>query len=115
MSPRRGQPEPAFAGPGRGAVPGIDLGFYLINRNGVRCSLTLGRIPRSGGAREPGQYEAIALIPPVLAAGEFVVRLWIGTSREDLLDEECSDSDCIRAPARGLPKSWSAVALPAPR
>ena len=91
MSPRRDQPlSLRFLVQVEERIPGIDLGFYLINRNGVQVLVDAWSDTRGPGETidEPGQYEAIALIPPVLAAGEFVVRLWIGTSHEDLLDEE---------------------------
>jgi hypothetical protein len=66
----------------RERVPGFDLALYLLDRHRVRVvdeawSDTLRAEPPTV---DPGDYEARVTLPPVLAAGEYVVGVWIGST-----------------------------------
>ena len=71
-------------------IPGIDLAFHLINRNGVEVVADAWSDTRRSGDNidAPGRYEASVAVPPILAAGEYVVRVRFGTAHEAFLDAE---------------------------
>ncbi len=73
--------EPAF---------GLDIGIYLLNREGVRILDDVWSDWRQSEwlADAPGDYEATVEVPPVLASGEYVLGVWFGTALEDLFDQE---------------------------
>jgi ABC-type polysaccharide/polyol phosphate transport system ATPase subunit len=71
-------------------MPGLDLSIYLVNSRGVRVidealSDDPRIAPRLNGA---GRYRAALRLPPLLAAGEYAVCVWVGTSREDFFDDQ---------------------------
>jgi hypothetical protein len=78
----------------RERLPDLDVAIYLVNRQGVRVLdeawSDTGARPRAGGA--PGEYETALTIPPMLASGEYVVGIWIGStigsSDETFVDRE---------------------------
>lgn len=63
----------------RERVPDLDLGFELLGPQGVLVIAT-SMSDELGESRleNPGRYDVGATIPPILAAGEYVVRLWLG-------------------------------------
>ncbi len=74
----------------REPVFGLDIGIYLLNREGVRILDDVWSDWRQSEwlADEPGEYEATVEVPPVLASGEHVLGVWFGTAVEDLFDQE---------------------------
>src|SRR3954452_15632653 len=73
----------------RQAVPGLDLTVFVQNLRGVRVleeawSETVPDDER--GAR--GEYVARIAIPPVLAVGEYVAGLWLGSKYEPMFYED---------------------------
>jgi ABC-type polysaccharide/polyol phosphate transport system ATPase subunit len=72
----------------RTPVPGLSVAFVLLNAQGVRIldedwgADTGGILPMD---QLPAEYEARMRIPPLLAAGEYVVRVWIGTAYDNLV------------------------------
>jgi ABC-2 type transport system ATP-binding protein/lipopolysaccharide transport system ATP-binding protein len=74
----------------RERIPGLDLVFYLVNRNGVGVLEDGWSDTRAPGENidAPGAYEASVRLPDILAAGEYMIRVRIGTPHEDFLDEE---------------------------
>jgi lipopolysaccharide transport system ATP-binding protein len=63
----------------RERVPNLDIGFELVGRQGVLV-LATSMSDELGESRPqaPGTYYVRATIPPILAAGEYMLRLWIG-------------------------------------
>src|SRR5262249_2148514 len=67
-------------------VPGMDFGLLLFNQRGVEVIEDLrSDTEPTFEVDAPGRYELVAEVPPILAAGNYVVRIWIGTMHEDLL------------------------------
>lgn len=66
-------------------LPHLNLAIYLLDRHGVHVLdhswSEAGRPTPARGAA--GEYEASLTVPPVLAAGEYVAGVWIGTSIGD--------------------------------
>jgi ABC-type polysaccharide/polyol phosphate transport system ATPase subunit len=83
--------EPAF---------GLDIGIYLVNREGVRILDDVWSDWRQSEwlADEPGEYEATVEVPPVLASGEYVLGVWFGTVLEDLFDQELMSFEVVPRP-----------------
>jgi ABC-type polysaccharide/polyol phosphate transport system ATPase subunit len=83
--------EPAF---------GLDIGIYLVNREGVRILDDVWSDWRQSEwlADEPGEYEATVEVPPVLASGEYVLGVWFGTAVEDLFDQELMSFEVVPRP-----------------
>jgi ABC-type polysaccharide/polyol phosphate transport system ATPase subunit len=71
-------------------VPGVDLAFHVINRNGVEVLADAWSDTRPAGENidAPGEYRASIPLPPILAAGEYSVRVRFGTAHEAFLDAE---------------------------
>jgi ABC-type polysaccharide/polyol phosphate transport system ATPase subunit len=66
----------------RKPIRGFDVAVYAHDRRGIRVldeawSDALGAQP---SALDPGEYEARVTLPPVLAAGDYVVGVWIGST-----------------------------------
>jgi ABC-2 type transport system ATP-binding protein/lipopolysaccharide transport system ATP-binding protein len=83
--------EPAF---------GLDIGIYLLNREGVRILDDVWSDWRQSEwlADAPGEYEATVEVPPVLASGEYVLGVWFGTALEDLFDQELMSFEVVPRP-----------------
>jgi ABC-type polysaccharide/polyol phosphate transport system ATPase subunit len=80
-APRRDKPlSAAVRFETRRRIPGLDVGFYLLNQQGVTVlHENWGDVRKpSERADEPGLYEASMTIPPLLPAGEYVLCVWIG-------------------------------------
>jgi hypothetical protein len=71
-------------------IPGIDLAFHVVNRDGVEVLVDAWSDTRGPGDNidAPGAYEASVALPPILAAGEYVVRVRFGTAHEAFLDDD---------------------------
>jgi ABC-type polysaccharide/polyol phosphate transport system ATPase subunit len=69
----------------REAIPGVNVGIELIDEQGVKIICDTARDRPIGGALspEPGVYVVTATIPPMLRAGTYMVRGWIGNDFED--------------------------------
>ena len=82
-TPRRDHPltfEIAFTA--RHSVMAVDAALYLIDRHGVRIvneNLSDTGTTVSGG---PQRYSIRLTLPPLLAAGDYVVGVWLGTRDE---------------------------------
>jgi homopolymeric O-antigen transport system ATP-binding protein len=63
----------------RERVPGVDVGLELFGRHGA-CVIATALSDEHGESQleEPGTYDIRATIPPILAPGEYILRLWIG-------------------------------------
>ena len=73
----------------REPVPGLDLTVFVQNLRGVRVleEAWSERVPdEERGA--PGEYVARIVIPPVLAVGEYVAGLWLGSKYEPMFYED---------------------------
>ena len=71
-------------------IHGLDAALYVVDRGGARLvnenvsdGTCAGRL--SG---PPGSYDALLTLPPLLAAGQYVVGVWIGTARETFVSAE---------------------------
>jgi ABC-2 type transport system ATP-binding protein/lipopolysaccharide transport system ATP-binding protein len=70
-------------------VPGLDIGFYLINESGTWVvNEAWSDTEANRTADEPGVYEASLRIPPILRSGDYTVGVWVGTPHETLIDQE---------------------------
>jgi ABC-type polysaccharide/polyol phosphate transport system ATPase subunit len=116
----------------RQRTPALDLSLYVLNQQGVAVLHESWSDMRGAGesADEPGEYEAHMTIPPLLAAGRYVLGAWIGfpigsgdfetlVEREALtfeiwpLADDLQDS-VTRARVAQPPVSWRMIAkLPA--
>jgi len=77
----------------REPVAGLDLGISITNQDGIRIlEEALSDQPALVGSLDrPGAYEATMTIPPVLPAGEFILRVWMGSATGTL-----SEGDLLR-------------------
>jgi ABC-type polysaccharide/polyol phosphate transport system ATPase subunit len=74
----------------REQLRGLDLKVYLVTRRGVRVleeSLS-DQQPGAGCGDVPGEWEASLGIPPVLAAGDYVLGVALRSPYQRFLDEE---------------------------
>jgi ABC-type multidrug transport system ATPase subunit len=74
----------------RERTPGVDVALDLVNQDGVHVVLdALSDAAREEDqVAEEGDYEVVAVVPPVLAAGDYVLQAWIGTPHETFLEDE---------------------------
>jgi ABC-2 type transport system ATP-binding protein/lipopolysaccharide transport system ATP-binding protein len=75
----------------RERIPGLDIAFSLQNQQGVQVLNEVWGLDTGSGLnpdRVPAEYEASLTIPPILAAGDYLVGVWIGTRYDVLLDEQ---------------------------
>ena len=73
----------------REPVPGLDLTVFVQNLRGVRVleeAWSESVADEQRGA--PGEFVARIAIPPVLAVGEYVAGLWLGSSYEAMFYED---------------------------
>jgi ABC-2 type transport system ATP-binding protein/lipopolysaccharide transport system ATP-binding protein len=66
----------------RSRMPDVNVAIYLLDHRGVHVldeSFSDADGWR-GTVSEPGEYEATLAVPPVLAAGNYVIGVWIGLS-----------------------------------
>ena len=70
-------------------VPGFDVAVYLVSRQGVRVVDEAWSDRRAEAtADEPGEYEVQLTLPPILAAGDYALGVWLGTAYDTLFDRE---------------------------
>jgi lipopolysaccharide transport system ATP-binding protein len=63
----------------RAMVPELDVGFELLGHQGaIVIATSMSDEVRGSPLEDPGVHEVTATIPPILAAGDYVVRLWLG-------------------------------------
>jgi homopolymeric O-antigen transport system ATP-binding protein len=70
----------------RERIPGLDVGFSLQNQRGIQVLEEIWGADTGNALvpdRVPGEYEATLTIPPILAAGDYIVSVWIGTGYTD--------------------------------
>lgn len=88
----------------RSLVPAFDVAVYLLDRRRVRVvdeawSDTFAGQPP---ALNPGEYAARVVVPPVLAAGDYVLGVWIGSttgwSYDTFLDREVLTLELLPRP-----------------
>jgi ABC-2 type transport system ATP-binding protein/lipopolysaccharide transport system ATP-binding protein len=90
-APERGQPftiEMAFKV--RQALPGLDVAYIVVDELGtvIIDDAVRDRTGLEAPSGEPGVYVVSAAIPPVLRAGAYLVRAWIGTSYEACVERD---------------------------
>jgi ABC-2 type transport system ATP-binding protein/lipopolysaccharide transport system ATP-binding protein len=74
----------------RERIPGLDVKVYLVTRRGVRVleeNLT-DQEPSTQCGDIPGTYEASVVIPPVLAAGDYVLGVAMQSPYQRFFDRE---------------------------
>ena len=75
----------------RERIPRVDIAFSLTNQQGVQVLDQAWGVD-TGNALDPEQvpaeYDAKLMIPPLLAAGDYIVGVWIGTPYDVLLEEQ---------------------------
>ncbi len=66
----------------RSRLPDLDVAIYLLGQRGAH--VLDESFSDTAGWREtvsePGQYEAVLTVPPVLAAGNYAIGVWIGST-----------------------------------
>jgi ABC-type polysaccharide/polyol phosphate transport system ATPase subunit len=75
----------------RERIPGIDVALSLTNQQGVQVLDQVWSLDTGQGLdpdRVPAEYEAKLTVPPVLAAGDYIVGVWIGTRYDVLVEEQ---------------------------
>jgi ABC-type polysaccharide/polyol phosphate transport system ATPase subunit len=73
----------------REKIPELDVAVYIRNRQGVQVLSEnwsdIGMRPRSA---VPHGYEVAVTIPPILAPGDYVMGVWIGTEHQSFVSQE---------------------------
>jgi ABC-type polysaccharide/polyol phosphate transport system ATPase subunit len=84
----------------RERVLALDLAVYLVNRHGARVIDDAWLDTRGAieSADDPGEYEASAHVPPVLAPGDYLVGVWIGTEHETFFDRDVLSFEVLPRP-----------------
>lgn len=74
----------------RKPIMGLDLAVYLRDRYGVQvlCEKWSDTGQRINSPQGPVEHQLSLLIPPSLAAGEYVIGLWLGTETDEFAYEE---------------------------
>jgi lipopolysaccharide transport system ATP-binding protein len=74
----------------REAAPGLDVGVFVINEEGVHVIAdSFSDLSREGPLPgHPGAYEASVTIPPILTPGRYRVQTWIGTEHDAFVRRE---------------------------
>jgi Wzt C-terminal domain len=67
--------------------PGLDVGIYFTNSHGVDVLGESWADTAPVRPSDPGRYVARLQIPPVLAGGDYVLGVWIGSAYETLVHE----------------------------
>jgi ABC-type polysaccharide/polyol phosphate transport system ATPase subunit len=71
-------------------IPNLDVIIWLLDPHGVAILnepwSDSGREPAA--ARMPGHYQISLTVPPILAAGEYVVGVWIGSGEDTFIHDE---------------------------
>jgi len=97
---RRDQPlifELTFAS--RAPVRALDAAIYLIDRHGIRVvNENLSDVKPTISESGPARYRILLTITPILAPGEYVVGVWLGSS-----DELFFRGELLRLPIAPLP------------
>ncbi|MGH3134041.1 MAG: ABC transporter ATP-binding protein [Gaiellaceae bacterium] len=72
------------------SVRGLDVAIYFRDRQGIQvlCEKWSDTGQRISCADPPEEFELLLTIPPSLAAGEYVIGLWVGTETEEFLYQE---------------------------
>jgi hypothetical protein len=73
----------------RERVTGLDVKVYLVTRTGLRVleeNLSDSHEGRFG--EHPGEWETSVVVPPILAAGDYVLGIAVRSPYERFLDEE---------------------------
>jgi ABC-type polysaccharide/polyol phosphate transport system ATPase subunit len=80
----------------RAHLPDLDVGVHLIDKRGAYVLIeTFSDTDGWRGAMEtPGEYQVALTVPPVLAAGNYIVGVWIG-STIGLADETFVDREVL--------------------
>lgn len=74
----------------RESVPGLDLAFYVSDRNGKRIvdeAWSEGQRSRLP-IETPGTHVVTATLPPLLAPGSYVLGAWLGSQTQDFFLED---------------------------
>ena len=82
----------------RERLTGLDLSLYVINRRGVRLvneNASWAGVALGDKARDRG---SILTIPPLFAAGEYIVGIWVGTDDETFVHGEVLDLSILPVP-----------------
>jgi ABC-type polysaccharide/polyol phosphate transport system ATPase subunit len=69
-------------------VPGLDLTVFVQNLRGTRVLDEAWADASPDRNSGPGEYIARVSIPPLLAAGDYIAGLWIGSAYETILHED---------------------------
>ena len=74
----------------RRRVAGFDIALSLVNPQGARVLYEVWSDTRDGVgvSIEPGEYDAVLTIPPLLPAGDYVVGIWMGTHYDTFLEDD---------------------------
>jgi ABC-type polysaccharide/polyol phosphate transport system ATPase subunit len=84
----------------REPIRGLDVKIYLVTAKGVRVldENLSDSGPDAGIGNTPGEWETVAVIPPVLAAGDYVVGVAIRSPYQRFVDREVLSFRVFPAP-----------------
>ena len=70
--------------------PGLNVAVYLSTPGGQRGTHEAWTDAPDAGTlpSDPGRYAFELVVPPLLAAGEYVANVWMGRPGEDIVDAE---------------------------
>jgi ABC-type polysaccharide/polyol phosphate transport system ATPase subunit len=97
----------------RERVPGLDMTVLVHNLRGVRVLDEAWSDSAPAAKREAlGEYVARIVVPPILAAGEYVAGVWLGTPFESIFYEDDLLRFRLHGDANGRPNRITQLALP---
>ena len=94
-------------------IRGLDVTVFVENLYGVRVLDEAWSEHGGGGRGMAGEYVARVVVPPVLAVGEYVAGVWVGSAYETLVYEEQALRFRLEGSHRGRPDRIVQLSPPA--
>lgn len=94
------------------SVPGLDVGVLVSSTTGANLLDEAHSDADNPPINGPGRYTLRCPLPPVLAAGEYVISVWLGTAYETLATHESALRLSIEGDDGGRPARLFKTGLP---
>ena len=96
----------------RESVPSLDVGVLVSSAHGTNLLDEAHSDADNAPIGEPGRYRLRCPLPPVLAPGEYVVSVWLGTAYETMEMHESAVRLSIEGDDAGRPERLFKLGLP---
>ena len=96
----------------REAVPSLDVGVLISTPHGSNLLDEAHSDATTAPIDKPGRYRLRCPLPPVLAPGEYVIGVWLGTAYETLEMHEAAARVSIEGDESGRPKRLFKLGMP---